>query len=87
MANSVCQSHLNSIGIETTLDSTQICAGVPYQEDSCQGDSGGALFTLDSGHFTLGGLVSYGGPCDGYGVYTNVYPYLSQIESIINSSG
>lgn len=58
-------------------EATQICAGdTENRKDSCQGDSGGPLMKNINGHWTLIGIVSYGGAnCNGDGVYTEVSVY------------
>lgn len=64
----------------------QICAGNTTKpvKDSCDGDSGGPLSLLDDQkRFTLVGIVSDGGPCDGTGLYTNVFPYMKWINDTI----
>ena len=69
----------------SNLDSSQICAGITdLIKDSCNGDSGGPLVSNENqstgNGWTLSGIVSYGGEsCDGKGVYTNVYFFLSWI--------
>ncbi|RNA27095.1 Coagulation factor XI [Brachionus plicatilis] len=65
------------------LQKTQLCAGISVGDikDSCQGDSGSPMFINDNGRYYLAGIVSYGrSKCDGFGVYTNVFEYLSWIK-------
>lgn len=69
---------------------TQLCAGGKRGEDSCNGDSGGPLMTLDDSnplnpHYYLVGLVSFGPRQCGLeswpGVYTKVSEYMDWILS------
>lgn len=66
----------------------QMCAGGRIDRDSCKGDSGGPLMTLDVGpHYKIRtiqqGIVSYGqtpcGQLNWPGVYTRVAPYMEWI--------
>jgi trypsin len=77
--NKVCKNEYPEI---TT---TMMCAG-NTTNDSCQGDSGGPLFSFYSNGTSILqiGIVSYGHGCaTPYGVYTNVYSYISWIYEII----
>ncbi|XP_053946959.1 serine protease easter-like isoform X4 [Anastrepha ludens] len=74
------------------LESTQICAGGKEGVDSCRGDSGGPLISLDNtkkalSYYFLAGVVSFGPtPCglDGWpGVYTRVGDYMDWIQETI----
>lgn len=62
---------------------SQVCAG-EYRggKDTCQGDSGGALYTFYQSRYVISGLVSYGEGC-GYverpGIYTRVSAFLDWI--------
>jgi secreted trypsin-like serine protease len=67
---------------------SQICAGL-YEggKDTCQGDSGGGLYALDTidgkKRYVLVGIVSYGMGCGlrGYpGIYTRTSYYLDWIN-------
>ena len=69
---------------------SQICAeGLSFGKDSCRGDSGGPVVSLNSDfQYVARGVVSYGGPtCDSEypGVYTRVSRYLGWIDSVINN--
>ena len=83
------------LGEEESLDPTfnilesQICAeGLSLGKDSCNGDSGGPVMSLNSEfQYVARGVVSYGGPkCNSEypGVYTRVSKYLGWIDSVIN---
>ncbi|XP_037818581.1 serine protease easter-like [Lucilia sericata] len=70
------------------LEDTQICAGGKEGIDSCRGDSGGPLISLDTtnrirAYYFLAGVVSFGPtPCglEGWpGVYTRVGNYIDWI--------
>lgn len=62
----------------------QFCAGGERNKDSCRGDSGGPLIYEKDGRYELIGIISSGGnPCGGqyiYGVYTNVFKYITWIR-------
>lgn len=82
-----CNSVNNKQGIQIT--GTQLCAGGESGYDSCSGDSGGPLMTLDSStgrpYWYLAGIVSFGpSPCalEGWpGVYTRMNQYVDWVES------
>lgn len=73
------------------ITSNQLCAGGINGKDSCTGDSGAALMTVDTSlddqppYWYLAGLVSFGPrPCGmtGWpGVYTKVSEYIEWIEA------
>ncbi|XP_067616863.1 serine protease easter isoform X4 [Eurosta solidaginis] len=74
------------------LESSQICAGGKVGVDSCRGDSGGPLISLDNtrralSYYFLAGVVSFGPtPCglEGWpGVYTRVSDYMDWIQETI----
>lgn len=65
----------------------QICAGGMRGEDTCAGDSGGPLMLSVDNSWHLIGLVSYGPQECGTsspGVYTNIFPYIKWINSVIS---
>ena len=83
------------LGENESLDPTfnilgsQICAeGLSFGRDSCRGDSGGPVMSLNSEfQYVARGVVSYGGQkCNSEypGVYTRVSRYLGWIDSVIN---
>ncbi|KAL7988458.1 hypothetical protein Chor_007377 [Crotalus horridus] len=62
-----------------------ICAG-DGQQDSCQGDSGGAYVIKDpqnETHYYVAGLVSWGPECGTYGLYTKVANYVDWIRKVM----
>lgn len=73
------------------ITSNQICAGGVSGKDSCSGDSGAALMTVDTSlddqapYWYLAGMVSFGPrPCGltGWpGVYTKISDYIEWIEA------
>jgi len=66
------------------INRSHICAGgLPEGGKSvCNGDSGGPLIALESGHYVLIGVVSFGRPCafpnypDGYGRVTEALTWI-----------
>ncbi|XP_017463682.1 PREDICTED: kallikrein-11-like, partial [Rhagoletis zephyria] len=65
------------------VSENQLCASAPNQ-DTCHGDSGGALTSQSTQY----GIVSYGVDCarPKYpGVYTKVYKYLTWITTVMKS--
>ncbi|XP_017890039.2 uncharacterized protein LOC108630945 [Ceratina calcarata] len=83
-----CQSTYGSAGL--TLGYGQFCAGGQKGKDSCRGDSGGPLMSVDrdrdgNGKWTAVGIVSFGpSPCGmaGWpGVYTRVADFVPWILS------
>ena len=75
------------------LTDTQVCAGGTLGEDSCKGDSGGPLMSVEqhpqrrtSQYFQIG-IVSFGAiPCGAHtapSVYTRVSKYLDWISGHI----
>jgi secreted trypsin-like serine protease len=77
--NKVCKSEYPEI------TSNMMCAG-NTTSDSCQGDSGGPLFSFfnNGTAYRQIGIVSYGHGCaNPYGVYTNIYSYISWVYEII----
>ena len=70
------------------LQETQFCAeGLSFGKDSCNGDSGGPLMSLNSDYqWVANGVVSSGTySCDSVipGVYTRVSKYVGWIKSVI----
>lgn len=86
-----CSQVYNRLGV--TLQTTQVCAGGERGFDSCRGDSGGPIMTVDrSGaipYWYLVGVVSFGpSPCgqEGWpGVYTRMGSYIDWIESKVRA--
>lgn len=73
------------------LEDTQMCAGGMEGVDSCRGDSGGPLISLDNNkvntYYFLAGVVSFGPtPCglNGWpGVYTRVGAYVDWVQATL----
>ncbi|CAD7077944.1 unnamed protein product [Hermetia illucens] len=64
--------------LKINITQAQICAGGEFKRDSCDGDSGGPLFTSVDNCDYLDGIVSFGKGCgleNWPGVYTNVTAY------------
>jgi len=85
-----CSAVYNSQNIK--LENTQMCAGGKEGIDSCRGDSGGPLISLDTTnkalyYYFLAGVVSFGpSPCGlkGWpGVYTRVGHFVDWIQQNI----
>lgn len=85
-----CQNVYKAQGIN--LENSQMCAGGKKGIDSCRGDSGGPLISLDTTnkvrfYYFLAGVVSFGpSPCGlaGWpGVYTKVGDYVDWIQNTI----
>ena len=75
--------------IYTWMSDGEICAGnITFGgKDSCQGDSGGALWFEDNGQNYQVGIVSHGIGCakpDAPGVYTRIAHYRNWIEKHMN---
>uniref|UniRef100_A0A6P4EYA8 Serine protease easter-like n=1 Tax=Drosophila rhopaloa TaxID=1041015 RepID=A0A6P4EYA8_DRORH len=71
-----CRQRFSQIKI--AVESTQLCAGGQFRQDSCDGDSGGPLMRFRGDSWVLEGIVSFGYKCglkDWPGVYTNVAAY------------
>jgi secreted trypsin-like serine protease len=57
-------------------------------EGPCNGDSGGPAFVSYSGTTYVAGVTSYGdGPCDDYGVSTNVAAFAGWIDDFVGDGG
>jgi hypothetical protein len=74
--------------------SAMICAGGESTKDSCQGDSGGSIFSrLGGGIFAIAGIASWGFGCGQQGrpaYYTNIatnQQYRSFIDGVVRASG
>ncbi|XP_076392709.1 uncharacterized protein LOC100882895 [Megachile rotundata] len=83
-----CKNRYNSVRVP--LGFGQICAGGQSGKDSCTGDSGGPLMTMErrsdgNGRWVVVGVVSFGpSPCgmlNWPGVYTKVIDYVPWILS------
>ncbi|XP_054441072.1 mannan-binding lectin serine protease 1 isoform X2 [Pteronotus mesoamericanus] len=83
-----CQNAYAPLKKKVTRD--MICAGEKEGgKDSCSGDSGGPMVTLDKerGQWYLVGVVSWGDDCgkkDRYGVYSYVYGNKDWIQRVTN---
>ncbi|KAB0383186.1 hypothetical protein FD755_005103 [Muntiacus reevesi] len=82
VGNEVCNLHYRKVANTTKpIKDDMLCAGSEGQ-DSCQGDSGGALVCLWKCSWVQVGVVSWGHKCalpDFPGVYTRVTSYVSWI--------
>ena len=72
--------------------SNHICVGYGKEKPDygCNGDSGGPLMVQsNTGKWLVIGIMSWGAPkcasykTDSYTVFTNIYPYMNWIESIL----
>lgn len=68
------------------ISDTQICAGGESGKDSCRGDSGGPLMTVNTSrdnNWYAAGIVSFGPTPCGFenwpGIYTRVSSYVNWI--------
>ncbi|KAM9324796.1 complement C1r subcomponent-like [Gastrophryne carolinensis] len=66
------------------------CAGFPeakkQQQDSCQGDSGGAFVSQKQERWVATGIVSWGIDCGrGYGYYTKISNYIDWINAYLST--
>ncbi|XP_052836754.1 serine protease 7-like [Drosophila gunungcola] len=81
-----CRQRFSQIKI--AVESTQLCAGGQFRQDSCDGDSGGPLMRFRGDSWVLEGIVSFGYKCglkDWPGVYTNVAAYDIWIRQNVRS--
>lgn len=87
-ANADCSPKYKQAGVR--LGNGQLCAGGEKGKDSCRGDSGGALMTIEANKrggssWYAAGVVSFGpSPCGtpGWpGIYTKVENYVDWIKS------
>lgn len=72
-------------GIATLYDS-QICAHDPQgKTDTCEGDSGSSLQTLEKKLYFVHGITSFGLPCGSSfpSIYTKVASYIPWIEKLV----
>ena len=79
-------------GLSQPITDRMMCAGdtIVGGIDACQGDSGGPLFTVNSGTFTVLGVVSSGEGCalkEYPGIYTRVSFFESWITSYTGTLG
>ena len=89
---STCSQRYKNAGVN--LGTGQICAGGQRGKDSCRGDSGGPLMSVERSsdgayRWTVIGVVSFGpSPCgmQGWpGVYTKIYDYVPWILNNIRA--
>uniref|UniRef100_A0A336MXK1 CSON006990 protein n=1 Tax=Culicoides sonorensis TaxID=179676 RepID=A0A336MXK1_CULSO len=74
--------------LSISISKNQICAGGKFMQDTCSGDSGGALAQYKDNNWYLMGLVSFGVKCGLYnwpGVYTYVPNYVDWIVDNMQS--
>lgn len=79
-------SKLKSRRLARGVQPEQLCArGSNGIADTCLGDSGGPLQTLDRpmGLYSIVGITSFGQLCGGVGVYIRVSAYVDWIESVV----
>ena len=84
MNNKVCKAKYQRADSDITKRENMICADHSLEKDSCKGDSGGPLITMeDGGYFSLIGVVSTGKGC-AYpnlgGIYGRVTEVLGWIQ-------
>ncbi len=86
VSTAVCNAPQSYNGL---IGEGQICAGFPQGgRDSCLGDSGGPLMTMQDGEFRQIGVVSFGRGCaepNFFGVYSRLEfykPWITDITSI-----
>ncbi|XP_055417261.1 mastin-like [Bubalus kerabau] len=86
VGNQVCNQHYHKVENTTKpIKDDMLCAGSKGQ-DSCKGDSGGALVCLWKCSWVQVGVVSWGHKCalpDFPGVYTRVTSYMSWIRQYV----
>lgn len=81
--HSECRVLYRAVGID--IDDSQLCAGGIAGEDSCRGDSGGALMKLQGDNWFVEGIVSFGNKC-GLAGWPGVYTRVSSFEDWIKSN-
>lgn len=77
-----CSAKYNTLGIN--IESTQVCAGGVYGQDTCDGDSGSPLMRISNNFWIVEGIVSFGRACgleEWPAVYTRVKSYEQWIRS------
>jgi len=84
MSNEECFNSTGYAAIPEYMDATMLCAQA-QGKDSCSGDSGGPLITLDQGRsrWTLKGVISWGVGCgraEYPGIYQRVFHNIQWIE-------
>jgi secreted trypsin-like serine protease len=75
-------------GVPTTTQFSYSQSDGGQVEGPCNGDSGGPAFVTYGGTTYVAGVTSYGdGPCDDYGVSTNVAAFEGWIDDFVGDGG